>query len=143
MIVIVLLIITVQCGKTRSWIRRREFIQDEIRKNLFTSITSLKGEITDVILDEMMEYYNTQTSKLYRLEKEFFHLKNFSLPMIQKRRRFNDLVKNISQQQRSLTMNLTEIQIQLNNLTEFLQHRLHESRSMIDANDLPIGREVL
>ncbi len=42
---------------------------------MLSYMTSLKSEIIDVALEEMIDYYNSQTSKLYRLEKELVCLK--------------------------------------------------------------------
>ena len=67
-------------NQTRTRFRRREFVQEEVRKNMLTYMTSIKGEITDVVLDEIITYYNTQTSKLYRLEKELTYSEEFIPP---------------------------------------------------------------
>lgn len=121
---------SVQCSPSRLRLRRREWIQEEIRQSLLTSITSLKGEITDVILDEILEYYSTQSSKLHQLERELRQMKNLSLPLAQKRRRSHRFIHHLSAQQQSLATNLSHMQEQLNHLTVMVHQLLP---------DYPIG----
>jgi hypothetical protein len=89
-------------------------------------MTSLKGEITDVVLEEMIDYYNSQTSKLYRLEKELVSLKNSSIPLLQNGTTINDLVQRMSKQQRSFATNISAMEYKIKNLTNILNDLLTE-----------------
>ncbi|CAF0878524.1 unnamed protein product [Adineta ricciae] len=113
-------------SRVRSRFRRRELVQEEVRKTMLSYMTSLKGEITDVVLEEMIDYYNSQTSKLYRLEKEVVHLKNSSSPILPNGTNINDLVLRMSKQQRSFASNITNIEHKIKNLTNILNDLLHE-----------------
>lgn len=143
-------------NQTRTRFRRREFVQEEVRKNMLTYMTSIKGEITDVVLDEIITYYNTQTSKLYQLEKELTYLKNSSLPMVGNNSiRLNDLVRRMSEQQQSFASNVSHMELKIANLTNTLNDLLKElqqqqkpvehvrrlmiSKKEFDTNDLPTG----
>ncbi|CAF1107350.1 unnamed protein product [Adineta steineri] len=112
--------------RARSRFRRRELVQEEVRKTMLTYMTSLKGEITDVVLEEMIDYYNSQTSKLYRLEKELVNLKNTSLPVLQNGTTINDLVVRMSKQQRSFASNISQMEYKIRNLTNVLNDLLSE-----------------
>lgn len=112
--------------KVRSRFRRRELVQEEVRKTMLTYMTSLKGEITDVVLEEMIDYYNSQTSKLYRLEKELGTLKNSSLPISLNGTTLNDLVQRMSKQQRSFALNISSMEYKIKNLTNILNDLLNE-----------------
>ena len=105
-------------------LRRRAWIQEEIRQSLLSSITSLKGEIADVILDELIEHHSKQSSKLHQLEEELRQMKHLSLPLVQKRRRSNRLIHHLSAQQQSLSTNLSQIQQQLNHLSALVHQFL-------------------
>ena len=106
--------------------RRREFVQEEVRKTMLTYMTSLKGEITDVVLEEMIDYYNSQTSKLYRLEKEMVNLKNSSMPILQNGTALTDLVARMSKQQRSFASNISMLEHKIRNLTNLLYDLVNE-----------------
>ncbi|CAF1516127.1 unnamed protein product, partial [Didymodactylos carnosus] len=110
-------------AKGRSRLRRREFVQEEVRKTMFQYMTSLKGEITDVVLEEMINYYNGQTSKLYRLEKELVNLKqNSSMKPDQQQflEKFKTEIIQLSRQQRSFATNISSIERKVTNITEIL-----------------------
>lgn len=142
---------------TRSRFRRRELVQEEVRKTMLTYMTSLKGEITDVVLEEMIDYYNSQTSKLYRLEKELVTLKNSSLPVLQNGSNWNDLIGRISNQQRTFASNMSTMEQRIGNLTNLLQtiyNEIHQQQKPVqhsrrlfvatakkefDDNELPTG----
>jgi hypothetical protein len=106
--------------------RRRELVQEEVRKTMLSYMTSLKGEITDVVLEEMIDYYNSQTSKLYRLEKELVNLKNSSIPFLHNGTTINDLVLRMSKQQRSFASNISMMENKIKNLTNTLTDLLNE-----------------
>jgi hypothetical protein len=112
--------------KVRPRFRRRELVQEEVRKTMLSYMTSLKGEITDVVLEEMIDYYNSQTSKLYRLEKELVSLKNSSIPLLQNGTTINDLVQRMSKQQRSFATNISAMEYKIKNLTNILNDLLTE-----------------
>jgi hypothetical protein len=113
-------------NRVRPRFRRRELVQEEVRKTMLTYMTSLKGEITDVVLEEMIDYYNSQTSKLYRLEKELVNLKNSSLPLLQNGTTISDLVARMSKQQRSFASNISMMEYKIKNLTNVFNDLLHE-----------------
>ncbi|CAF1589122.1 unnamed protein product [Adineta ricciae] len=113
-------------GRVRSRFRRRELVQEEVRKTMLSYMTSLKGEITDVVLEEMIDYYNSQTSKLYRLEKEVVHLKNSSSTILPNGTNINDLILRMSKQQRSFASNISSIEHKIKNLTNILNDLVHE-----------------
>ncbi len=113
-------------NKVRPRFRRRELVQEEVRKTMLSYMTSLKGEITDVVLEEMIDYYNSQTSKLYRLEKELVSLKNSSIPILQNGTTINDLVQRMSKQQRSFASNMSMMEYKIRNLTNILNDLLNE-----------------
>lgn len=113
-------------NKVRSRFRRRELVQEEVRKTMLSYMTSLKGEITDVVLEEMIDYYNSQTSKLYRLEKELVSLKNSSVPLLSNGTTINDLVQRMSIQQRSFAKNISQMEYKIKNLTNILNDLLTE-----------------
>lgn len=142
-ILVALLLVPAQCGTKPLRVRRREVIEEEIRKHLATSMISLKGEIIDIILEEMMDYYQTQSSKLYRLERELLELKNRSVPISKKRRRSNHLIQTLSQQHQSFTSNLSQIQDQLNNITSVLDKLLYSHSLANSSDELPIGKNIL
>ncbi|CAF3766395.1 unnamed protein product [Rotaria sp. Silwood1] len=118
-------------NKIRPRFRRRELVQEEVRKTMLSYMTSLKGEITDVVLEEMIDYYNSQTSKLYRLEKELINLKNFSLPILQNGTIINDLIIRLSKQQRSFALNISTMEYKIKNLTNILNDLLNELQKPI------------
>jgi hypothetical protein len=143
-------------NKVRPRFRRRELVQEEVRKTMLSYMTSLKGEITDVVLEEMIDYYNSQTSKLYRLEKELVSLKNSSLPNLQNGTTINDLVQRMSKQQRSFATNISTMEYKIKNLTNILtdllnelqkpvQHvrRLVSGKKDFEDNQTPTGRKLL
>ena len=113
-------------NKVRSRFRRRELVQEEVRKTMLSYMTSLKGEITDVVLEEMIDYYNSQTSKLYRLEKELGSLKNSSIPLLSNGTTITDLVQRMSIQQRSFAKNISQMEYKIKNLTTILNDLLTE-----------------
>lgn len=113
-------------NKVRSRFRRRELVQEEVRKTMLSYMTSLKGEITDVVLEEMIDYYNSQTSKLYRLEKELVSLKNSSIPQLSNGTTITDLVQRMSMQQRSFAKNISQMEYKIKNLTTILNDLLTE-----------------
>ncbi|CAF3387009.1 unnamed protein product [Rotaria socialis] len=138
-------------NKVRPRFRRRELVQEEVRKTMLTYMTSLKGEITDVVLEEMIDYYNSQTSKLYRLEKELSSLKNSSLPTLQNGTTMNDLIVRLSKQQRSFASNISSMEYKIKNLTNILNDLLNELQKPVqhvrrlisikkdfDDNEIPI-----
>ncbi len=142
--------------KVRPRFRRRELVQEEVRKTMLTYMTSLKGEITDVVLEEMIDYYNSQTSKLYRLEKELVSLKNSSLPILQNGTTINDLVQRMSKQQRSFASNMSMMESKIKNLTTTLndlltelqkpvQHvrRLVSGKKDFEDNQTPTGKLLI
>ncbi len=112
--------------KVRLRFRRREFVQEEVRKTMLNYMTSIKGEIADIVLDEMIEYYNSQTSKLYHLEKELVNIKNSSLPRLNVNTTLNDLVLRMSKQQHSFASNISFMEYKLKNLTNILNDLLNE-----------------
>lgn len=140
--------------------RRRELVQEEVRKTMLSYMTSLKGEITDVVLEEMIDYYNSQTSKLYRLEKELNSLKNSSLPTFSNGTTWADLIARLSKQQRTFASNMSMIEYKISNLTHLLQDLLNEiqqqqkpiqhvrrlvssSRKELDESETPTGQELI
>lgn len=143
-------------NKVRSRFRRRELVQEEVRKTMLSYMTSLKGEITDVVLEEMIDYYNSQTSKLYRLEKELVSLKNSSVPLLQNGTTISDLVQRMSTQQRSFARNISMMEFKIRNLTTILtdlltelqkpvQHvrRLVSGKKDLDENSTPTGKLLI
>jgi hypothetical protein len=92
-------------------------------------MTSIKGEIADVVLDEMIDYYNNQKTKLYYLEKELSHIKNSSLPIIHNNSILNDLIIRISQQQRSFAANISLMENKIKNLTNLIS-QLQQEKSI-------------
>jgi len=123
-------------NKLHSRFRRREFVQDEVRKNMLNYMTSLKGEITDIVIEEMIDYYNRQTSKLYNLEKELLNIKNLSLPVL-----------SMSKQQHSFALNISFMENKIKNLTMILNDLLQQQqkpvehvRRVIENKKLPIGK---
>jgi hypothetical protein len=137
---------------TRSRFRRREFVQEEVRKTMLNYMTSIKGEITDIVLDEMIDYYNNQRSKLYHLEKELINIKNASLPMGKNTTLLNDLVERMSQQQHSFASNIALMEYKINNLSNILNElqqqkpiehvrRFISTAKAFDKNEkIPIGK---
>ena len=140
--------------------RRRELVQEEVRKTMLSYMTSLKGEITDVVLEEMIDYYNSQTSKLYRLEKELNTLKNSSLPTLSNGTTWLDLIARLSKQQRTFASNMSMMEYKISNLTHLLQDLLTEiqhqqkpiqhvrrlvssNRKEIEENETPTGQELI
>ena len=115
----------VRHNKIRPRFRRRELVQEEVRKTMLSYMTSLKGEIADVVLEEMIDYYNGQTSKLYRLEKELIYLKNSSLPILKNSTTINDLVVRMSKQQHSFASNISMMEYKIKNLTNILKDLLY------------------
>lgn len=143
-------------NRARPRFRRRELVQEEVRKTMLNYMTSLKGEITDVVLEEMIDYYNSQTSKLYRLEKELTYLKNSSLPLLQNGTTINDLITRLTKQQRSFATNISMMEYKIKNLTNTLndvlndlqkpvQHarRLISIKKDLDDNDIPTGKWLI
>ncbi|UJR14816.1 hypothetical protein I4U23_001803 [Adineta vaga] len=138
--------------KRRLRIRRREFIQEEVQKTMSNYMTSIKGEITDIILEEMIAYYNDQQTKLYDLEKELINVKNSSLPIRNVNRTLNELVSQMNKEQRSFALNISSMENKVKNLTNMInilsnklqQKSLQQGRTLIsvkrnlDNNDLPI-----
>lgn len=144
-----------QNNKVRPRFRRRELVQEEVRRTMLGYMTSLKGEITDVVLEEMIDYYNSQTSKLYRLEKELGSLKNSSIPILQNGTTLHDLVQRMSKQQRSFASNISSMEYKIKNLTNILndllnelqkpvQHvrRLVSTKKDFEDNQTPTGRTI-
>ncbi len=119
-IVILICFIVESSLSTRSRFRRREFVQEEVRKTMLNYITSIKDEISDIVIDEMIDYYNNQRLKLYNLEKELINLKNSSLPIINNHSILNDLIISISKQQHSFASNISLMEYKINNLTKIL-----------------------
>lgn len=143
-------------NKVRSRFRRRELVQEEVRKTMLSYMTSLKGEITDVVLEEMIDYYNSQTSKLYRLEKELGSLKNSSIPLLSNGTTLTDLVQRMSIQQRSFAKNISQMEYKIKNLTTILNDLLTELQKPVqhvrrlatgkkDSEDtsMPTGNELI
>jgi len=140
--------------KVRLRFRRREFVQEEVRKTMLNSMTSIKGEIADIVLDEMIDYYNSQTSKLYHLEKELVNIKNSSLPRLNANTTLNDLVLRMSKQQHSFASNISFMEYKLKNLTNILNDLLNElqqkpvqlvrrlvsTKTNFENNQMPIGK---
>jgi hypothetical protein len=125
--------------------RRREFVQEEVRKTMLNYMTSIKGEITDIVLDEMIDYYNSQTSKLYYLEKELIHIKNSSLPILNNSTILNDLILRMSKQQRSFALNISFMENKIKNLTNILndlqqQKSVQYVRRFVENEKIPIGK---
>jgi hypothetical protein len=139
-------------SKVRSRFRRREFVQEEVRKNMLNYMTSIKGEITDIVLEEMIDYYNGQTSKLYHLEKELLHLKNSSVPMGNNSTRLNNFIVRLSKQQRAFALNISSMEYKINNLTNILSDLLNElqqqkpvqvvRRLVSPKKEIPIGKST-
>ena len=121
-----LTIVSLQCTKSRL----------RFRQNLVTSITNLKAEITDVILDELMEHFNKQSFQLYQLEQEMHMIKNLSFPLMKKRRRSNRFIHQIIEQQQILAKNLSQTQEQLTRFISTMNHLLP------NFDDFPIGKET-
>ena len=143
-------------NKIRPRFRRRELVHEEVRKTMLSYMTSLKGEITDVVLEEMIDYYNSQTSKLYRLEKELVSLKNCSQPILQNGTALLDFVQRMSKQQRSFAANMSSMEYKIRNLTTILtdlltelqkpvQHvrRLVAEKKSPDEYQIPTGIELI
>lgn len=136
-------------NKIHSRFRRREFVQEEVRKTMLNYMTSIKGEITDIVLEEMVDYYNRQTSKLYNLEKELIYIKNSSLPILNNKTILNNIVLTMSQQQNSFASNITFMENKINNLTNILsdllnelqqQKPVHHVRRLVENRKIPIGK---
>lgn len=124
-----LTIVSFQCTKSRL----------RLRENLVTSIIDLKSEITDIILDELMEHFNKQSFQLYQLEQEIHLIKNLSLPSMKKRRRSNRFIYQIIAQQQILAKNLSQTQEQLARFISTVHYLFPNS----DSDDFPIGKETL
>jgi hypothetical protein len=112
-------------------------------------MTSIKGEITDIVLDEMIDYYNSQTLKLYYLEKELIHIKNSSLPMINNNNTLlNNLIIHMTKQQHLFASNISLMENKIKNLTNILnelkqQKPIQHVRRFISVNNnnkIPIGK---
>lgn len=143
--------------KVRSRFRRREFVQEEVRKTMSSYMTSIKGEITDIVLEEMIDYYNGQSSKLRRLENEVVTMKNSSLPVGHVNTTLNQLVLGMSTQQRAFASNISSMENKISNLTEMIhnlliglqqkpvQHvrRLVSAKRNLDQDELPTGEVFL
>lgn len=142
--------------KVRPRFRRRELVQEEVRKTMLNYMTSLKGEITDVVLEEIIDYHNSQTSKLHRLEKEITTLKNSSLPILQNGTTINDFIMRFSKQQRSFASNISTMENKIKNITNILNDLLNELQKPIqhvrrllptkkdfEDNDTPIGKLLI
>ena len=136
-------------NKIHSRFRRREFVQEEVRKTMLNYMTSIKGEITDIVLEEMIDYYNRQTSKLYNLEKELIYIKNSSLPILNNKTILNNIVLTMSQQQHSFASNITFMENKINNLTTILSELLNKLqqqkpvqlvRRVAENKKIPIGK---
>jgi len=127
---------------------RHEFVQEEVRKTMINYMTSIKGEITDIVLDEMIDYYNSQTLKLYYLEKELIHIKNSSLPMINNNNTLlNNLIIHMTKQQHLFASNISLMENKIKNLTNILnelkqQKSIQHVRRFISVNNnkIPIGK---
>ncbi|CAF1285095.1 unnamed protein product [Rotaria sordida] len=113
-------------NKIHSRLRRREFVQEEVRKTMLNYMTSLKGEITDIVIEEMINYYNNQRIKLYDLEKELFNIKNSSLPIQNTNQILNNLILRLSKEQNLFALNISLIEYKLKNLTIILNNLLNE-----------------
>lgn len=116
---------------THSNLHRREFVEEEIRKNMF----NIKGEIADIVFDEMIDYYTRQTSKLSNIEKELISIKNSSLS--------NDLIQRISKQQNLFALNISLMENRIKNLTNIInelaqQKSIQHVKRFIQTN--PIGK---
>ncbi|CAF3078305.1 unnamed protein product [Rotaria sp. Silwood2] len=107
-------------------LRRRELVQEEVRKTMLNYMTSLKGEITDIVIEEMIGYYNSQRIKLYYLEKELFNIKNSSLPIRNTSQILNDLVLRLSKEQHLFALNISSMEYKIKNLTIILNNLLNE-----------------
>jgi len=120
--------------------RRREFVQEEVRKTMINYMTSIKGEITDIVLDEMIDYYNTQTLKLYHLEKELIDIKNSSLPMINNNTLLNDLIIHMTKQEHLFELMENKIKNLTNILNELQQQKksIQHVRRFVETNNKKI-----
>ncbi|CAF0935444.1 unnamed protein product [Adineta ricciae] len=112
--------------KRRARFRRREFIQEEVQKTMSNYMTSMKGEITDIILDEMISYYNDQQMKLFDLENEVVKMKNSSLPVRNVNVTFNELVVQMTKQERTFALNISFMENKVKNLTNMINVLLNE-----------------
>jgi len=124
-------------SSTRSRFRRREFVQEEVRKMMLNYLTNIKGEITDIVVDELIDYYNRQTLKLYYLENELIHIKNSSLSMI------NNIVRRISKQQHSFESNISLMEYKIKNLTKILNELKQEKSIQYVRKPVSITKEIL
>jgi hypothetical protein len=125
--------------------RRREFVQEEVRKTMINYMTSIKGEITDIVIDEMIDYYNTQTLKLYHLEKELIDIKNSSLPMINNNNNtlLNNLIIHMTKQEHLFELMENKIKNLTNILNELQQKKsIQHVRRFVEINNnkIPIGK---
>ncbi|CAM4795466.1 unnamed protein product [Rotaria magnacalcarata] len=113
-------------NKVHSRLRRREFVQEEVRKSMLNYMTSIKGEITDIVIEEMIGYYNSQRMKLYYLENEVSNIKNSSLPIRNTSRILRNLAERLLKEQQSVAMNLSSMEYKIKNLTTVLHNVLND-----------------
>lgn len=113
-------------NKPRPRLRRREFVQEEVRRTMLNYMTSIKGEITDIVVEEMIGYYNSQQMKLAHLEKELFDMKNSFLPIRNASHKLNDIAERLSKEQQLVAHNLSTIEFKIKNLTSISHDVLHE-----------------
>ncbi|CAF5084159.1 unnamed protein product, partial [Rotaria socialis] len=73
-------------------------------------MTSIKGEITDIVIEEMIGYYNSQRMKLYYLENEVSNIKNSSLPIRNTSRILRNLAERLLKEQQSVALNLSSME---------------------------------
>lgn len=146
-------------NKIHTRFRRRELVQEEVRKTMINYMTSIKGEITDIVIEEMIDYYNNQRTKIYYLEKELNNIKNSSLPNQNTSTIINGLIARISNEQNLFASNISLMEYKINNLTTILSnvlHELHQQQKPIQhvrrlvaqkkdtqQNQLPIGKILL
>jgi hypothetical protein len=161
-----LLILTIEClsvlkkdfrrttlNRTRSCFYRQHFVEEQVRKNMLMHMTSVKSEIADVVLDELIVYYQNQASKLSQLENILLEMKNVSLSSVQSRISLKDIVQRTLVQQDKLSSNLSRIESQLTNLTIMINHftdrwqqrSQHQQRSIVTMKqsnkyETPIGK---
>ncbi|CAF1509837.1 unnamed protein product [Rotaria sp. Silwood1] len=113
-------------NKIHTRLHRRELVQEEVRKTMLNYMISLKGEITDIVIEEMIDYYNNQRMKLYYLENELFNIKNLSLPIQNISQLINNFILHLSYEQNLFALNITLMEYKIKNLTIILNNLLND-----------------
>lgn len=118
-------ILSLTSTEKRVRFRRREFVEEQVKRTMNQYMTSLKGEIADVILDELNDFNVQQKYKIDQLEAAFNSLK-YS----------NNQTMRVVYEQSNLVKNLSTIESQIKNLSISLRKILNQT----EPSKLPIGR---